>query len=153
MRVITSFNLLHATFDILQVYTPQLVFLLGGASGLPDQALTAGDAFGLDMYLDGPYIPWRSFTTIALRSQWKQQSIAFWAGRAHAQGKEMWLTEMQAQPWGATHTFTPADLRASADDYRQAPLDVVLLWGVETWLADPGWMAAGRQAIDILRAR
>ena len=151
--VITSFNALNSTLDIVQVYTPQLLFLVGGPSGHPNEALAAGDAFGLDIYLDGPYIPWRSFTTIALRSQWKQQSIAFWAGRAHAQGKEMWLTEMQAQPWGATHTFTPADLRASAVDYRQAPLDVVLLWGVETWLADPGWMAAGRQAIDILRAR
>jgi len=151
--VITSFNALNSTLDIVQAYTPQLLFLLGGPSGHPNEALAAGDAFGLDIYLDGPYIPWRSFTTIALRSQWKQQSMAFWADRAHAEGKEMWLTEMQAQPWGTTHTFKPADLIASARDYRQEPLDVVLLWGVETWLADPEWMAAGRQAIDILRAR
>ncbi|HYS96950.1 MAG TPA: hypothetical protein VEM94_01020 [Candidatus Dormibacteraeota bacterium] len=151
--VITSFNALNSTLDIVQAYTPQLLFLVGGPSGHPNEALAAGDAFGLDIYLDGPYIPWRSFTTIALRSQWKQQSIAFWAGRAHAQGKEVWLTEMQAQPWGATETFTPADLLASAVDYRQEPLDVALLWGVETWLADPEWLVAGRQAIDILRAR
>lgn len=151
--VITSFNALNSTLDIVQAYTPQLLFLVGGRSGHPNEALAAGDAFGLDIYLDGPYIPWRSFTTIALRSQWKQQSMAFWADRAHAEGKEMWLTEMQAQPWGTTHTFKPADLLASARDYRQEPLDVVLLWGVETWLADPEWMAAGRQAIDILRAR
>ena len=58
-----------------------------------------------------------------------------------------------AQSRGATDTFKPADLYASAVDYRQERLDVVLLWGVETWLRDPQWLAAGRQAIDILRAR
>ena len=149
---VTSFNALNSTFDAIQVYTPQLLFLIGGRSGHPEEALAAGDAFGLDIYLDGPYIPWRDFTTIALRSKWKQQSIAFWTDRAHAQGKQMWLTEMQAQPWGAAETFTPADLHDSAVDYRQEPLDVALLWGVETWLEDPVWLAAGKQAIGILRA-
>ena len=150
--VVTSYNALNATFDAVQVFTPQLLFLIGGGSGHPGEALAAADGFGLDIYLDGPYIPWRDFTTIALRSQWKQQSIAFWADRAHAQGKEMWLTEMQAQPWGGTGTFAPADLLASAADYRQEPLDVALLWGTETWLEDPAWLAAGKQAIEILRA-
>ncbi len=150
--VITSFNALNSTFDAVQVFTPRLLFLIGGASGHPGEALAAGDAFGLDVYLDGPYIPWRDFTPIALRSTWKQQSIAFWADRAHAAGKEMWLTEVQAQPWGADRTFTPADLSASAIDYRQEPLDVALLWGVETWLEDPAWLAAGKRAIEILRA-
>ena len=150
--VVTSYNALNSTFDMMQVYTPQLLFLIGGGSGHPGEALAAGDAFGLDIYLDGPYIPWRDFTTIALRSQWKQQSIAFWADRAHAEGKQMWLTEMQAQPWGTSKTFTPADLIASAHDYRQEQLDVALLWGVETWLEDPAWLEAGRKAIGILRA-
>ena len=150
--VITSYNALNATFDAVQAYAPALLFLIGGGSGHPGEALAAADGFGLDIYIDGPYIPWRDFTTIALRSQWKQQSMAFWADRAHAQGKEMWLTEMQAQPWGGAGTFAPADLLASADDYRHEPLDVALLWGVESWLEDPEWLAAGKQAIGILRA-
>jgi hypothetical protein len=150
--VITSYDAFNSTFDMIQSYAPQLLFLIGGGSGHPNEALAAGDAFGLDLYLDGPYIPWRDFTTIALRAQWKQQAIDFWADRAHAEDKEMWLTEMQAQPWGAAETFAPADLVASAALYRQAPLDVVLLWGVETWLDDPAWMAAGRQAVQVMRA-
>lgn len=150
--VITSYNALNPTFDIIQTYTPYLLFLIGGGSGHSNEALATGDAFGLDIYLDGPYIPSRDFTTIALRSQWKQQSIDFWANRAHAQGKEMWLTEMQAQPWGDSNSFAPSDLLASAVDYRQEPLDVALLWGTERWLEDPAWLAAGKQAIGILRA-
>ena len=59
---------------------------------------------------------------------------------------------MQAQPWGEEETFRPDDLVASAAVYRQEDLDVVLLWGVETWLRDPEWMAAGRQALATLRA-
>ena len=97
----------------------------------------------------GTLTPWHS---IDLREQWKQQAIAFWADRAHSQGKDLWLAEMQAQPWGDSSTFSPADLIESAIDYRQEPLQVVLMWGVDTWLNDPEWLAAGTQAMEILRA-
>jgi hypothetical protein len=150
--VVTSYNALNSTFDMIQAYTPPLLFLIGGGSGHPNEALAAGDAFGLDFYLDGPYIPWRNFTTIEQRAEWKQQAIDFWVQRARAEGKEMWLAEVQAQPWGEEQTFRPADLVDSAAVYRQEDLDVVLLWGVETWLRDPEWMAAGRQALQTLRA-
>ena len=59
---------------------------------------------------------------------------------------------MQAQPWGESGTFSPQDLVESAIDYRQEPLQVVLMWGVDTWLADPTWLSAGSRAIEILRA-
>ena len=47
--------------------------------------------------------------------------------------------------------FTTDELLVSARVYRSAPLQVVLLWGVETWLADPAWMEAATQAMGILR--
>ena len=59
---------------------------------------------------------------------------------------------MQAQPWSGGGGFSTDDLLASARTYREDPLGVFLLWGVETWLQDPAWMAAGGQAMDILRA-
>jgi hypothetical protein len=40
----------------------------------------------------------------------------------------------------------------SATDYRQESLQVVLLWGVDTWLQDPAWMAAATHAMAILRS-
>jgi hypothetical protein len=49
-------------------------------------------------------------------------------------------------------SFSPDDLLASAATYRREPLQVVLLWGAETWLADPAWMSAAAGAISILRS-
>jgi hypothetical protein len=150
--VTTSFDGWNVTVDVLQLYVSPVLALLGGyPSGHPGEALAAGDALGLDLYVDGPSTPLR-FTNPDLRSVWKQQAIDFWAAQAKAQGKQLWLAEMQAQPWSNSPGYTPANLLASATDYRQEPLQVVLLWGVETWLRDPAWMAAANHAMAILRS-
>ena len=54
--------------------------------------------------------------------------------------------------WSNAGSFGPSDLIASAIDYRQEHLQVVLMWGVDTWLDDPAWLAAASQAMAILRA-
>lgn len=150
--VITTFDGWNSTIDVLQLYAPPVVAALGAyPSGHPGETLAAGDALGLDLYVDAPSTPLR-FTSPDLRSVWKQQALDFWAGQARAQGKQLWLAEMQAQPWSTGSAFTPANLDASATDYRQEPLSVVLLWGVATWLSDPTWMAAAQQAMSILRS-
>jgi hypothetical protein len=59
---------------------------------------------------------------------------------------------MQAQPWANSGAFAPSDLVDSAVDYRQERLQVVLMWGVDTWLEDPAWLAAASQAMGILRS-
>jgi hypothetical protein len=150
--VTTSFDGWNVTVDMLQLYASPVLALLGGyPSGHPGEALAAGDALGLDLYIDSPSTPLR-FTNPDLRSVWKQQAIDFWAVEAKAQGKQLWLAEMQAQPWSSSPGYTQANLLASAVDYRQEPLQVVLLWGVETWLQDPAWMAAANHAMAILRS-
>ncbi|MHB8587464.1 MAG: glycoside hydrolase 5 family protein [Candidatus Dormibacteraceae bacterium] len=150
--VTTSFDGWNVTVDIFQLYASPVLALLGGyPSGHPGESLAAGDALGLDVYIDGPSTPLR-FTNPDLRSVWKQQAIDFWASQARGQGKQLWLAEMQAQPWSKSQGYTPANLVASAMDYRQEPLQVVLLWGVETWLRDPAWMAAANHAMAILRS-
>jgi len=68
-------------------------------------------------------------------------------------GKEIWLAEMQAEPWNGETSFTPLDLLDSAADYRQEPVDVVLMWGAETWLEDPTWLAGVTHAMDLLKSR
>ena len=148
----TSFDGWNVTVDLMQIYAQPVLAALGGSpSGHPAQALAAGDALGLDLYVDGPSTPLR-FTSPDLRSQWKAQALAYWAARAKQEGKDLWVAEMQAQPWNGVSGFTTANLLASAVDYRQEPVKVVLLWGVETWLSDPAWMAAATHAMDILRS-
>jgi Cellulase (glycosyl hydrolase family 5) len=150
--VTTTFDGWNSTIDMLQLYAPPLVAALHAyPSGHPGETLAAGDALGLDVYSDAPSTPLR-FTSPDLRSVLKQQALDFWAGQAKAQGKQLWLAEMQAQPWTEPSAFTPANLVASAVDYRQEPLKVVLLWGAETWLKDPAWMAGAQQAMAIMRS-
>jgi hypothetical protein len=154
----TTFDGWNSTIDMLQICCTPLLWLLGGyPSGHPDDMLTAGDALGLDIYLDGPTTPMRLVSGISLRTQWKEQALGFWTDRARSEGKQVWVAEMQAQPWGGvddfTPTFSPADLLNSAADYRRAGVSVVLLWGVDSWLYDPTWMAAGAHAMEILRSR
>jgi len=149
--VVTTYDGLNVYVDMLQLYAPQQ--LIGETyNGHPQAALDAADALGLDLYVDGPNVPYRHLTTMYLREQWKQQALHFWSGRASKQGKSLWLAEMQAQPWKDANTFEPKDLLASAVDYRQENLEVVLMWGVETWLNDPSWLEAGARALQILRS-
>jgi hypothetical protein len=149
--VITTFDAWNVSVDLLQIYAPSLLSRLGGyPSGHPHQAMVAGDVLGLDMYIDGPSVPLR-FTDTDLRAAWKAQAVDFWAGQARVQGKDLWITEMQAQPWSGMSGYAPANLVSTAADYRQEAVQVVLLWGVETWLRDPAWMAAAQHAMDILR--
>jgi hypothetical protein len=152
--VTTTFDGWNVAIDVLQLYAKPALQLLGGyPSGHPEDALEAGDALGLDMYLDAPSTPLR-FTSTDLRAAWKEQSLAFWIGRARSMGKDVWLAEMQAQPWAdAPGRFNEDDLVSSAAGYRREHLQVVLMWGVETWLQDPAWLTAATRAMAILRSR
>ena len=150
--LLTTYNGVNLTIDMMQLWTPVLGAQLG-RNGHPQESLQVGDALGLDLYVDGPSVPYRHVTSVDLRAEWKEQTVAFWADRARAKGKDLWVAEMQAQPWSGEGAFSTSDLMATAADYRQEQLQVVLLWGVETWLEDPGWMSAAAQAMSILRAR
>ena len=147
--VVTTYDGLNVYVDWLEVHAPTLVSTYNGH---PQQALSLADALGLDLYIDGPNVPYRHLTTMYVREEWKQQALHFWARMANKQGKSLWLAEMQAQPWSDTTTFAPKDLVASAVDYRQENLQVVLMWGVETWLSDQSWLSAGARAMEILRS-
>jgi hypothetical protein len=147
--VLTTYDALSGNLDMVQALAPQLLF--GHGSGHPLDALQTGDALGLDLYVDGPSVAFRHVTTIDVREEWKREALAFWAARAGAEDKGLWLTEMQAQPWGESTTFTTRDLLASAVDYRQENLQVALMWGVDTWLDDPAWLAAASRAMNIMR--
>jgi hypothetical protein len=147
--VVTTYDGLNVYVDWLGVYARALV---SDYNGHPLDALNIADALGLDLYVDGPNVPYRHLATVNVREVWKQQALHFWAAMASKQGKSVWLAEMQAQPWADSDSFSPKDLLASAVDYRQENLQVVLMWGVETWLSDPSWLTAGAKAMQILRS-
>lgn len=153
--VVTTYNSSHLSLD--EKGASPLAWLYshfsGGPkpAGHPARALELGDVLGLDVYVVTPSTPLTQDTAIE-RISWKAQTIDYWAQKARAAGRSLWLTEMQAGPWANAPGFTPTDLVLSADLYRDRGASLVLLWGVEDWLYSGQWMGAGLRAIRILRS-
>lgn len=152
--VVTTYDSAALNIDRVQGTAYEWIWdrlpFVGHPVGHPGDALSLGDALGLDVYVVTPSTPLAQASPTQ-RIDWKAQALTYWANRASDAGKSLWITEMQAAPWRATEGFTPADLLTSARLYRDTGAEVVLLWGVESWLDDPEWMRAGRQAMATLR--
>jgi hypothetical protein len=151
--LVTTYNSARLNLDEVgaSFIRPLLWYLpVARPTGHPADALAHGDVLGLDLYVYTAQTPLNQ-ATVAQRIAWKQETLAFWATRAAGEGKELWITEMQAEPWAELTGFGTDDLLLSARAYRGQGAYVTLLWGVEYWLASPDWMATGLQSVAILR--
>lgn len=151
--VLTTFN--SSTLDLDQRKGTALGELMTHLpipqpTGHPSEALQLADALGLDVYVVTASTSLAD-ASAATRIAWKQQTLGYWAARALEAGKELWITEMQGEPWPDQDGFTTDSLQASALAYKDQGAKVVLLWGVESWLQSPDWMNAGMKAISALR--
>jgi hypothetical protein len=149
--VITTYNSSTLSLDQAALKPSRQAPPTGAAlpAGHPLEALQSGDALGLDLYVV------TGDTSLAdassrKRIDWKRAALPYWRDQAIAAGKPLWITEMQGAPWPEQDNFTIDDLLYSAASYRHLGASVVLLWGVEEWLDSPAWMAAGKQAGQIL---
>jgi hypothetical protein len=146
--LITTYDSASANLDregLQELEQPSLVYPYVGH---PDQALRIGDALGLDLYVATDSTDLTD-ASVASRIGWKTTALDLWKDRARQAGKQLWVTELQASPWPGVAGFTPGDVVRSALAYRDVGLSGVLMWGVETWLVDPAWMTAGKQAMQI----
>ena len=151
--VVTTFN--SSTLDLDQRKGTPLGDLLTHLpipqpTGHPSEALQLADALGLDIYVVTASTSLSDASTTT-RIAWKQQALGYWAARALDAGKELWITEMQGEPWPDQDGFTTDSLQESALAYKDQGATVVLLWGVESWLLSPDWMSAGMRAIGVFR--
>jgi hypothetical protein len=107
------------------------------------ELLLPGDLLGLDVYLR---IGRRQlgFDRVARAdSAWASEAER-WRQEAEQGGRQAWITEAQAEPWGPGG-FSPTDLATLVEGVRRAGYRTVLLWGAEHWLArsaagDRGWL-------------
>ncbi|MEO8898165.1 MAG: hypothetical protein ABI352_01640 [Candidatus Dormibacter sp.] len=119
--------------------------------GHPEETLGLGNTLGLDLYVVYAGVD-LSDADAATRIIWKRNSLGFWVQRAAQRSKSVWIAEMQAAPWQHVDGFSTDDLLMSAQEYRGQGVSTVLLWGVEQWLTSPTWLAAGKQAVRVLRS-
>ncbi|TMC48282.1 MAG: hypothetical protein E6J14_12155 [Chloroflexi bacterium] len=151
---VTTYNSAHVDLDAVGSSRFGEVFAhLPGPQpvGHPLSALEVSDVLGLDVYVITGNTSALADVPAARRIGWKHDILDYWSQRALAQGKQLWVTELQAAPWPGTDGFTPDDLLLSASQYADSSANLVLLWGVESWVRDPRWWNAGVAAVRILR--
>jgi hypothetical protein len=106
--------------------------------------LGQGDILGLDVYTGIGYQFMGGSHLSHAGSDWPEQ-ITRWREQAHAQGKDAWITEAQAEPWEASvktlvdpKSVSPETIVSMFGALKDAGYSTVLLWGSEYWL----WRAA-----------
>ena len=151
--IVTTYNSASVSLDLEATGGLAWFFqLLPGPkpAGHPRPALDLADILGLDVYVDTPSTPLEE-ASVTERIGWKTATLTYWADEALLSGKEVWITEMQGSTWNGDPGFRQEDLLESAQQYSGTGVGAVLLWGVEDWLASPGWMRTGQAAFQTLR--
>ena len=115
--------------------------------------LRRGDILGLDVY---PAIGWLDpggLAQLARAAPDQLAIVAGWHRIAREQGKRVWVTEAQAEPWEArpTHgdpvSVQPEAIGELVNRLAGIGVETILLWGSEYWLrradsGDPRWIEA-----------
>lgn len=120
--------------------------------------LRPGDTLGFDVYTRIGYKVLGREAVATASPDWDDY-VARWRLTAAAQGKSVWVTEMQAEPWEADpseranpKTFAAGDMQRMFSDLRDTGQRTVMLWGAEYWFwrqqdGDPTWVEAARQIL------
>ena len=116
--------------------------------------LGRGDVLGLDVYAAIGFLDDGGQERVAHAMPDQVDLVARWRRIAQRQGKRLWVTEAQAEPWEARRQ-THADPRSVQPDQiarlvgrlAGTGAEAILLWGSEYWLwradnGDPRWVEA-----------
>jgi hypothetical protein len=124
--------------------------------------LRRGDILGLDVY---PSIGWLDETgreRVARAAPDQIAAVAGWRRIAGAQGKRLWVTEAQAEPWEARRrshgqpvSVQPEAIPELVKRLLGIGVDTILLWGSEYWLwrednSEPRWIEAASLVLTAL---
>ena len=115
--------------------------------------LRHGDILGLDVYPSIGWLDQDGRDRLAHAAPDQLASVAAWQRIARQQGKRVWVTEAQAEPWeGRSTQGDPVSVRSEAigqlvEGLTGIGVGSMLLWGSEYWLwradsGDPRWIEA-----------
>ena len=115
--------------------------------------LRHGDIPGLDVYPSIGWLDQNGRDRLARAAPDQLASVAAWQRIARQQGKRVWVTEAQAEPWeGRSTQGDPVSVRPEAigqlvEGLTRIGVGSILLWGSEYWLwradsGDPRWIEA-----------
>jgi hypothetical protein len=116
--------------------------------------LRRGDILGLDVYSSIGWLDADGRERVAHAAPDQLAAVARWQRIAREQGKRVWVTEAQAEPWEArrqTHadplSIQPEAIGELVNRLVGIGVETILLWGSEYWLwradnGDPRWIDA-----------
>jgi hypothetical protein len=116
--------------------------------------LDRGDILGLDVYPSIGWLDADGHERVARAAPDQLAAVAGWQRIAREQGKRLWVTEAQAEPWEArrqTHgdplSIQPEAIGDLLNRLVALGVETILLWGSEYWLwradnGDPRWIEA-----------
>jgi cellulase (glycosyl hydrolase family 5) len=115
--------------------------------------LRPGDILGLDVYSSIGWLDPEGRDRLARAAPDQIASVTGWQRVARQQGKRIWVTEAQAEPWEARSTqgdpisIRPESIGELVDRLTGIGIETIVLWGSEYWLGradrgDPRWIEA-----------
>lgn len=132
-----------------------------------EDALADADILGASVYPFRNYdIAGRQYVLPILEIGPLGPNYAAQSRAAHEQGKQFWITEMQAEPWfdGDMRTLSPENPSKNLTHHnldsvvayaRRSGADRIYLWGAEWWLyesekfGDSSWLVQAKRAVDL----
>jgi hypothetical protein len=99
------------------------------------------DIFGFDLYFKRPYILLGG--RVIYKRNFLSMGIKKLAKKLKEIGKQIWIAELQAEPWESDElvskknhpsSFLPEDLKRNFEAAEEFSPDNVLFWGFEYWL-------------------
>ncbi len=121
--------------------------------------LRRDDILGLDVYRAIGWWKTAQEQEVARSDDNQGDHVRRWQRIAREQGKRLWITEAQAEPWEASSTthadplsVRPTDMLDLAAALLALEVEVVLLWGSEYWTwreqhGDPRWIESASEVL------
>lgn len=106
------------------------------------QASEIGDIVGLDLYLRNP-VPYLRFLHKYVGPLDSKETIKTIVSDVKKKKKEVWITELQAEPWEPNQliarrkfppSFKPQHLKENLQFAKDLKVDKIFFWGYEYWL-------------------
>jgi hypothetical protein len=126
--------------------------------------ISLADIVGLDIYFRTPFLFWGLISRFSGPSD-SDETIKKIITQIKSSGKEVWLAELQAEPWEFNEIWTkkenpksclPEQIISNVKRVSNWNLDGILLWGFEYWYwrklqGDSRYWEAASKAIDTIK--
>ena len=132
-----------------------------------EECIELGDIVGLNVYPVVGHKLWGRNIYIRTKRAERDQYFARLFTHIRNKGKDVWIMELQAEPWEPGHlaykekekskTASPQETKGFLAEFQDLKVNTILLWGAEYWIyrsqahGDQSWINEMREIIKSYR--